>query len=73
VTVPRFDNFEHKGVTYHVIIRQPKSIFRKLDVENSSSEYVNKSYVSNEDGTIQPKESLYRDSRWDVIEKNEAL
>ena len=73
VTVPRFDKIKHKNVEYDVIVRQPRSIFRKLDVQNSSSEYVNKSFVPNQDGTIQPKKDLYKDSRWEIVEKNEKL
>ena len=51
------------GQTYDVLIRVPNSNFSVLDVENSSSEYVNKDY-KNEDGkTYVPKESVYKNKK----------
>jgi len=44
-----------------------------LDVENSSSEYVNKDY-KNEDGkTYTPKESVYKNKDFDKFEQPGAL
>lgn len=61
------------GQTYDVLIRVPNSNFSVLDVENSSSEYVNKDY-KNEDGkTYVPKESVYKNKDFDKFEKPGAL
>ena len=61
------------GQTYDVLIRVPNSNFSVLDVENSSSEYVNKDY-KNEDGkTYTPKESVYKNKDFDKFEQPGAL
>lgn len=56
------------GEVIDTLIRQPNGLFRQLDVQKSSSEYVNKSYVQSEDGKVQPKESKYRDERFDLVD-----
>ena len=70
---PIKNEFTYKGQTYKSLVRQPNSLFQVVDREKSKSEYVNKDYVESPDGFVQPKESLYRDKRWDVVENNPAL
>lgn len=72
-TLPINKEFTHKGITYKTLVRTPNSLFQELDVNNSSAEYVNKSYKESKDGFVQPKEQLYKDKRWDVVEQNQDL
>ena len=70
---PIKDTFTYNDVEYNTLVRQPNSLFQVVDREHSNSEYVNKEYKESTDGFVQPKESLYRDKRWDIVEKNEDL
>lgn len=54
-------------------VRMPTSIFSEIDVVNSSSLYVNNNFVPNTDYSVQPKESIYKDSRYDLVESSPKL
>lgn len=52
------------GNYYKSFIRTPSSMFSEIDLENSSSDYINKNYDRQSDQTLQPKESIYRDENY---------
>lgn len=54
-------------------VRMPTSIFSEIDEAASSSLYVNDKFVPNTDYSIQPKESIYKDPRYDIVKSSPKL
>lgn len=65
--IPREEETIYNGEKIKDFVRTPVSLFAKIDKDKSSSEYVNKNYNESDDSSVQPKKSLYRDKRWDII------
>lgn len=70
-SIPEVDQIETRsGENIPTFVQIPSGLFRKIDIQNSSDEYVNKSF-DNSYGFEKPNEQ-YKDKRFEVL-KNEDL
>lgn len=62
-----------RNETYEIFVRVPNSNFSVIDKDASDNRWVNKNFVSDNGKTYSPKESVYKNDRFSIIENNPAL
>lgn len=61
------------GETYEIFVRVPNSNFSVIDKDASDSRWVNKNFISDNGKTYTPKESVYKNDKFDIVQNNPAL